>query len=149
MIMSFLVVFFCFHSIAEMPPDSRHPVKLSQEQAAHQLAKMRTYLEIMADISDALKDKNFSTIESRSEKLVTLTQPRSSCGKETEQVKAFMQMGASLNQNARELLNSARTKHFENVLVSYSTTLRTCVACHSSYRQDIGGGKLSWPTKKK
>lgn len=142
LIISFFVFFILFSYVFkdkesdDLLSDLRVPVKMNRMKAEKQLEKMRIYLEIMSSISESILAKDYESIYKQAKRLVELTMPGTKTSRSNVEP-GFIKMGEDLNRKAKDLSLKAKTYKIDDVMKGYSLILKSCVACHAVYKQQI------------
>lgn len=125
---------------AKSEKPQRTLVKLPFSEREHVLRGMRRYLGAMEKMLGALSRQDFLEVETQASTMLLDDRKLINLGKrENDQfIAAAMQFHST---GVTEIIKSARTKNMQKTLVSLSSFVGRCNACHESFRL------IEWPDK--
>jgi len=119
---------------AGMQPDGRVSLGLQGPRKQHQLAMMRSHLEAVGDIVDAIALGKFDRASETARLQLGLTpQMKKMCnGFKNED---FRKLGLAFHASADDLARVLKTHDTAASLQALHTTMQYCTSCHRTYRQ--------------
>jgi len=117
-----------------MQPDERISLGMQGPRKQHQLAMMRSHLEAVSDIVDALARGEFdSAAQTAQVKLGMTPQMKRMCnGFQNED---FRNLALAFHASADDLAKALKTHDTSASLQALHVTMQYCTSCHSTYRQ--------------
>ncbi len=117
-----------------MQPDERISLGVQGPRKQHQLAMMRSHLEAVSDIVDALARGEFdSAAQTAQMKLGMTPQMKRMCnGFQNED---FRNLALAFHASADDLAKALKTHDTSASLQALHVTMQYCTSCHSTYRQ--------------
>ena len=117
-----------------MQPDERISLGVQGPRKQHQLAMMRSHLEAVSDIVDALARGEFdSAAQTAQVKLGMTPQMKRMCnGFQNED---FRNLALAFHASADDLAKALKTHDTSASLQALHVTMQYCTSCHSTYRQ--------------
>jgi len=117
-----------------MQSDRRISLGLMGPVKQHQLANMRSHLEAVSDIVDAIARGEFDQAsETASRKLGLTPKMQKMCNAFDNA--DFRQMGLAFHKSGDELARVLKTHNTTASLQALRATMQYCTSCHSTYRQ--------------
>jgi hypothetical protein len=117
--------------------DSRTPVPLTAMMATHQKRDMRDHLRVVQEITSALAKDDFDAIATSASRISWSEQQAAKCEHMGAGAPGFAVMGEQFHKTADQIGDAARHHDRPGVVQALDATLRACVGCHESYRQEI------------
>ncbi|MEC7277633.1 MAG: cytochrome c [Bdellovibrionota bacterium] len=111
--------------------DNRAPIKISKEDSLKLSKKMSIFLKIVSNISEAILDKNFKVIKEESFDLSEFTKKNRNITPKS----AFDSLKKNMSKSAFTLYKSAEKQNIKEITINFNRTVKSCVACHSSFRR--------------
>jgi hypothetical protein len=118
-------------------PDQRVPVPLLPRMAEHQRENMRDHLAAVEEIVASLSAQDFGAVERSAARIGYSEQMGQMCAQMGTGAPGFTEMALHFHRTADTISTAARQRDAKAVLEAVSTTLRICVGCHATYRQQI------------
>ncbi|MGV6845248.1 MAG: hypothetical protein ACWA42_03875 [Lutibacter sp.] len=116
--------------------DNRIALLVSPQKAKHQLKNMRNHVVAVQTIIDLLsKDEYEKASDVASSKLGLTNEMKMMCSSFNNQ--KFEQLGLEFHKNADKMAEIFKSKDKNKSLEALSTTMKSCVACHASFKQQI------------
>jgi len=114
--------------------DSRVSLNLSPMMKQHQLANMRAHLDAVRKIILSMAQNDFGGASEIASNQLGLNKKMmamcNSFGNET-----FKSMGMAFHKSGDDLAKTLKTGDLQASLRALNTTMTSCVACHSTFRQ--------------
>ena len=117
--------------------DTRTPVPLLPQMAAHQKQNMREHLVAVQDIVTALGTDDFAAIESAARRIGFSEQMGAMCTHMGAAAPGFTPTALTFHHTADTIAEAARGHDRGAVLAALAATLATCTGCHATYKQQI------------
>lgn len=116
--------------------DNRIALIVSPQKAKHQLMNMRSHVVAVQSIIDYLsKDQYEKASNLASSKLGLTDDMKMMCSSFNNQ--KFEQLGLGFHNNADKMAKIFLTKDKNKSLEALATTMKSCVACHAAFKQQI------------
>ncbi|MDY6942120.1 MAG: cytochrome c [Pseudomonadota bacterium] len=125
------------HGQNAQPADTREPLPLSPQMAAHQLRNMREHLEAIQRITAALAADDFEGIANAVQRIGFSPAMGAMCERMGQGAPGFTEMALNFHRTADTIGEAARQQDRNAVVTALSNTLATCTACHARFRQEI------------
>ena len=126
------------HSMMSMSTsDMRQPLPLLATMAAHQKANMREHLAAIQAIVSAIGRDDMDGVAKASARLGYSEAMGQMCEHMGAAAPGFTPMALNFHHTADTIGDAARRGDRAGVLSALDRTLKTCVACHATYRQEI------------
>jgi len=122
---------------AAMNMDSRTPLPLTAMMASHQKQEMRDHLKVVQEISAALTKDDFDAIAKSASRIGWSEQQAMMCKHMGAGAPGFADVGEHFHKTADTIVDAAKRHDRAGVTAALDATLRTCVGCHDTYRQEI------------
>lgn len=134
-----LLFFQVVHAEPEPPAKGkeRAPLPLLDYMAEHQLQNMRDHLAAVQEILASLAANDFEGIERAATRIGTSEKMKMMCDHMGAAAPGFTDMALNFHRTADTIVEAAKKQDKQQVIASLSATVNTCVACHSSYKQQI------------
>lgn len=117
-----------------MQPDRRISLGLNDHMKQQQLAMMRSHLEAVSDIVNAIAGGKFDQASEIARLKLGLTpEMKQMCNAFDNE--AFRKIGLAFHASGDELARVLKTHNTAASLQALHTTLQYCTVCHSTYRQ--------------
>jgi cytochrome c556 len=117
--------------------DSRTPLPLTAMMATHQKQEMRDHLRVVQEITAALTKDDFDAITKSAARIGWSEQQAMMCKHMGAGAPGFAEVGEHFHKTADTIAEAAKRHDHAGVTAALDATLRTCVGCHESYRQEI------------
>jgi hypothetical protein len=117
--------------------DDRTPVPLSPMMAAHQKRDMRDHLLVVQEIATALETDDFDAIAASASRIGWSPQQAMKCEHMGAGAPGFAELGEQFHKTADTIAAAAHQRDHKAVAHAVADTLRVCVSCHATYRQDV------------
>lgn len=117
--------------------DTRAPIVMTAQMSQHQLSNMRGHLEAIHEAVTAMATKDFDKMKKASQKLASSAQMIQMCEHMGKETPGFTEMGLALHKSGDELVHAAEKKDYNLYVKKLGATLKTCIACHSAFKQEI------------
>jgi len=118
----------------KMGKDNRISLQLSPQKAQHQLMNMRSHVMAVQSILNLLsKDEFDKASEVAHSKLGLTPEMEKMCTSFSNP--EFVELGLEFHKSADRLGEVLKTKDKNKSLQALSTTMNSCVKCHSTFRQ--------------
>jgi cytochrome c556 len=118
-------------------PDTRTPLPMNPMMAHHQKMEMRDHLRVVQEIAGALATDDFDAIVTSAGRISWSETQAAQCAHMGAGVEGFAEAGEHFHRTADGIVEAARRKDRAGVASALDATLRTCVGCHDTYRQDV------------
>jgi hypothetical protein len=118
-------------------PDTRTPLPMNPMMANHQKMEMRDHLRVVQEIAGALATDDFDAIATAAGRISWSEAQAMKCEHMGAGVDGFAEAGEQFHRTADGIIEAARRKDRAGVASALDATLRTCVGCHETYRQDV------------
>jgi len=128
---------------ASEPIESRRPLPLLQMMADHQKQMMRDHLGAVQEIVTALAADDFEAVERAAQRLGFSEEVGRICTRIGAASPEFTREALSFHHTADGIAAAARERNGQRVLAELSTTLQSCRACHSQWKQQVVD-ELTW-----
>lgn len=122
--------------------DTRRPVSMPPQMALHHKQNMQDHLLVMQEITAALANDDFPSIERSVTRIGYSEQTGGMCDMMGAQTPGFSQQAVNFHRTADSIGEAARHKDHQGVLKAMSATLSTCVGCHATFRQQVVTGGM-------
>ena len=117
--------------------DSRTPLPLTAMMANHQKQEMRDHLRVVQEITAALAKDDFDAIGKSAARIGWSDQQAMMCKHMGAGAPGFSEVGEHFHKTADTIAEAAKRHDHAGVTAALDATLRTCVGCHDTYRQEI------------
>lgn len=124
-------------SHAPVAKDVRKPMPVLPSLAAHQKSDMRNYLAAVQDIIAALMRDDFTGVANAAARIGYSDAAAQTCRHMGEATPGFADAAIKFHRTADEIGDAAHRADRTAVLEALGHTLKTCVDCHASYRQEV------------
>jgi hypothetical protein len=125
--------------------DQRKPVPLLPMMANHQKQNMREHLVAVEEIVSALALDDFAAVEKAVGRIGFSEQMGMMCTHMGAGAPGFTEEALAFHHTADGIAVAARAKDKGRVLTELSATLKTCTACHATWKQQVVD-EQSWKT---
>ena len=125
--------------------DPRTPVPLTAMMAMHQKRDMRDHLRVVQEVTAALAVDDFDRVATSAARIGWSEQQAGMCKHMGAGAPGFAEVGEHFHKTADQIGEAARRRDRDGVIHALDATLRTCVGCHESYRQDVVAEVLPRP----
>jgi len=120
----------------KLEKDTRTALMMSPEKAQHQLQNMRNHVIAVQSILNYLsKDQYDKASEVAATKLGLTDEMKMMCSSFNNE--NFEKLGLEFHTNADKMAETFKTKDKNESLKALALTMNSCVACHSSFKQQI------------
>jgi hypothetical protein len=117
--------------------DSRTPLPLTAMMANHQKQEMRDHLRVVQEITAALAKDDFDAIAKSAARIGWSDREAMMCKHMGAGAPGFAAVGEHFHKTADTISEAAKRHDHAGVTAALDATLRTCVGCHDTYRQEI------------
>ena len=117
--------------------DSRTPLPLTAMMANHQKQEMRDHLRVVQEITAALTKDDFDAVAKSASRIGWSDQQAMMCKHMGAGAPGFAEVGEHFHKTADTIVDAAKRRDRAGVTAALDATLRTCVGCHDTYRQEI------------
>ncbi|MEP6863190.1 MAG: cytochrome c [Deltaproteobacteria bacterium] len=117
--------------------DARTPLPLTTMMATHQKQEMRDHLRVVQEITAALVKDDFAAIGTSAARIGWSDQQAMMCKHMGAGAPGFAEVGEHFHKTADTIAEAAKRHDHAGVTAALDATLRTCVGCHETYRQEI------------
>lgn len=117
--------------------DSRKPVPLLPMMANHQKQNMREHLVAVQQIVGALATDDFAAIEQASKRIGFSEQMGQMCQHMGAGAPGFTEQALQFHKTADGITAAAQAKDKAAIVQALDATLKTCTACHDTWKQRI------------
>lgn len=117
--------------------DSRKPVPLLPMMANHQKQNMREHLVAVQEIVSALGSDDFERIEAAALRIGSSPQMGQMCNHMGKGAPGFTEQALGFHSTADGIVAAAKEQDKAKVLAALDATLKTCTACHETWKQRI------------
>lgn len=117
--------------------DPRKPVPLLPMMANHQKQNMREHLVAVQEIVSALGSDDFARIEAAALRIGSSPQMGQMCNHMGKAAPGFTEQALGFHSTADGIAAAAKEKNKTKVLAALDATLKTCTACHETWKQKI------------
>lgn len=117
--------------------DPRRPVPLLPAMAWHQKQSMQQHLVAVEAITHALSHEDWDGVAAAARTIGTSPDMQRTCRRMGAGAEGFTDLALEFHQRADAVAEAATTRDAAAVLRATSVMLRTCTACHATYRQDV------------
>ena len=131
------VAMHAMHAMGGADPDTRTPLPMNPMMAHHQKTEMRDHLRVVQEIAGALATDDFDAIVTAAARISWSESQATECKMMGAGVDGFAEAGEQFHRTADGIVEAARRKDRAGVASALDGTLRTCVGCHETYRQDV------------
>jgi cytochrome c556 len=122
---------------AAADPDTRTPLPMNPMMATHQKMEMRDHLRVVQEVAGALATDDFDAVVKAAARISWSETQAAECERMGAGVAGFAEAGEQFHKTADGIVEAARRKDRAGVASALEATLRTCVGCHDTYRQDV------------
>jgi cytochrome c556 len=116
---------------------ARKPLPVSPSMAAHLKEDMRDHLAAVEDILAALMREDFAGVAKAGARLGYSEAVARNCRHMGEAAPGFGDAAINFHRTADAIGEAARQGDHAAVLEALGRTLKACVDCHASYRQEV------------
>ena len=120
--------------MGEASLDSRISLNLSPMMKQHQLSNMRAHLDAVRQIILSIAEDDFDAASEIAGKQFGSNKKMMKMCNSFEN-ETFKSMGMAFHKSGDELAKTLKTGELKASLRALNTTMTSCVACHSSFRQ--------------
>jgi hypothetical protein len=117
--------------------DTRTPVPLVPMMANHQKRNMRDHLAATQEIVAAVAGNDFAAIEKAASRIAYSEQMGAMCTHMGAGASGFTEAALHFHHTADSIVEAAKQKDPQGVLMALSATLSTCTSCHSMFKQEV------------
>jgi len=117
--------------------DKRTAVPLLPMMAHHQKQNMRDHLLAVQEIVAALATDDFAAIEKSAGRIGFSEKEAAMCNHMGAGAPAFIEQALAFHHTADRITTAARAKDRKQVLTELGVTLKTCTACHETWKQQV------------
>lgn len=117
--------------------DKRTAVPLLPMMAHHQKQNMRDHLLAVQEIVAALAIDDFAAIEKSAARIGFSEKEAATCNHMGAGAPAFIEQALAFHRTADGIATAARAKDRKQVLTELGVTLKTCTACHETWKQQV------------
>ena len=117
--------------------DGRTPLPLLPMMANHQKEQMRDHLAAVQDIVAALGADDLPAVEKAAGRIGYSEQMGQMCTHLGAGAPGFTEQALAFHHAADRIATAARERDRKRVLSELEATLRTCTACHATWKQQV------------
>jgi hypothetical protein len=117
--------------------DTRTPVPLTAMMVSHQKQQMRDHLRVVQEISAALAKDDFAGVATAAARIGYSDEEAMMCKHMGSGAPGFTDVAINFHKTADGIVAAAKKKDRAAVLGALDATLKTCVGCHETYRQQV------------
>lgn len=117
--------------------DARQPLPLTAMMAEHQKQSMREHLAAIQAIVAAIGQDDMNAVAKAASRIGYSEAMGQMCEHMGAAAPGFTPMALNFHRTADTIGEAARRGDRAGVLSSLDRTLRTCVSCHATYRQEV------------
>lgn len=117
--------------------DKRTPVPLLPMMAHHQKQNMRDHLVAVQEIVAALATDNYAAIEKAAGRIGYSDHEAAMCNHMGAGAPTFTEQALAFHRTADRITQAARDRDRTRVLTELGITLKTCTACHETWKQQV------------
>ncbi len=117
--------------------DTRAPLSLTAMMAEHQKRNMREHLAAVQEIVAALAATDMGAVEKAARRIGYSDTMAQMCQHMGAATAGFTDMALAFHRTADTIAVAAQRGDREAALTALAATLRTCVGCHATYREQI------------
>lgn len=117
--------------------DKRTAVPLLPMMAQHQKQNMRDHLLAVQEIVAALATDDYAAIEKSAARIGFSEKEAAACNHMGAGAPAFIEQALAFHRTADGIGVAARAKDRTRVLTELGVTLKTCTACHETWKQQV------------
>jgi Cytochrome C' len=117
--------------------DTRTPLPLTAMMAAHQKQNMRDHLAAIQEIVGALAADDLSAVAKAARRIGYSDAMAQMCQHMGAAAPGFTDMALAFHRTADTIADAAQRGDRQATTAALAATLRTCVGCHASYRQQV------------
>lgn len=135
----FLIYFFVFRGSVVESDDHRVAIKLSEPNAEFALKEMRDFLESIQEINEGIINKDANQVYDGAYKSGNEVVGQTPQGMMASLPIGFKKLGLSVHNRFDKIADSIRVNNdFEYAQKEMNTLLKSCIACHRSYKIVVG-----------
>lgn len=124
--------------------DTRTPLPLMAMMAEHQKRNMGDHLAAIQEIVAALAANDMTAVEKAARRIGYSDTMAQMCQHMGAAVSSFTDMALAFHRTADTVADAAQRGDRKATMVALATTLRTCVGCQATYRQQVVD-EATWP----
>lgn len=117
--------------------DKRVRLPLLAHMAEHQRQQMRDHLAAIQEILAHLATNDFTGVEKAAGRIGSSKQMEQMCRHMGSAAPGFTDLALKFHRTADTITAAAKKRDTQKVLTAVSATMRTCVTCHATFRQEI------------
>ena len=124
-------------SVSPEALDSRTPLPLLAMVAEHQKRNMRDHLAAVQEIVAALATDDMAAVAKAARRIGYSDSMAQMCQHMGAAAPGFTDMALAFHRTADTIADAAQRGERKATTTALAATLRTCVGCHASYRQQV------------